>query len=132
MSKSLRSVLILLFALHIASCASHGVEMVSYKTLLARNLTNLNNLSVGMTKQEVVQVMGNFASKTNDSLVPNPYKTEAFLVGQTQYEAMYYLTQKYPPFTSIKLSQATPVVLKDGKVIGWGAEILKSIKAGSL
>jgi hypothetical protein len=130
----LRGVLILLVAGTTVSCAGlsndDGTEMVSYKTLLSRNLANLNKLSVGMTKPQVMQIMGNFAAKTGDSLVPNPYKTEPFIVGKTQYEALYYMTRKYPPFTSIKLSQATPVVLREGQVIGWSVDALQSAKAG--
>lgn len=113
------------------SRSDDDVEVVSYKTLLSRNLSNLNKLSVGMTKSQVMEIMGNFAAETNDSRVPNPYKIELFLVGKSQYEALWYMTRKYPPFTPIKLSQATPVVLKEGKVIGWGIEALQSAKAGS-
>jgi len=36
--------------------------------------------------------------------------------------------KKYPPFTSIKLYQATPIVLGNGKVIGWGKDSLKVAK----
>jgi hypothetical protein len=107
-----------------------GVEVVSYKTLLSRNLINLNKLQIGMTKAEVSQVMGDFAGETIDSLVPNPFTTEPFLVGPTPYEALHYLTRKYPPFTSIKLSQATPVVLRDGRLIGWGTGVLEQARSG--
>ena len=134
MSNFSRVVPLLLLAVFAASCAhmgDDGTEMVSYSTMLSRNLTNLNKLAVGMTREEVVQTMGTFASRTSDSLVPNPYRTEPFLVGTTQYEALYYLTRKYPPFTSIKLSQATPVVLKNGKVIGWSNDTLRSARAGN-
>jgi len=134
MFNSLKAVLVLCVAMLTISCATlsndDSTEMVSYSTLLSRNLSNLNKLSVGMTKTQVMQIMGNFASRTSDSLVPNPYKTEPFLVGKTQYEALYYMTRKYPPFTSIKLSQATPVVLKEGQVIGWSVETLQSARAG--
>jgi len=134
MSHILKVVLVLLVTVFMTPCASlsndEGTDTVSYATLLSNNLTNLNKLSVGMTKAQVLQIMGNIAAKTKDSLVPNPYKTEPFVVGKTQYEALYYMTRKYPPFTPIKLSQATPVVLKDGQVIGWSVETLQSAKAG--
>lgn len=110
--------------------ASSGVETVAYKTMLSRNLANLNKLSAGMTKAEVVDTMETFHAKTPDSLVPNPYETEAFAVGATQYEVLYYMTRKYPPFTPIKRSQATPVVLKEGRVAGWGDEALQKARAG--
>ena len=134
MSNILKVILVLLVAISAVSCVAQvsddGTEMVSYKTLLSRNLVNLNKLSVGMTKEQVMRIMGNFASKTGNSHIPNPYKTEPFIVGKTQYEALYYMTRKYPPFTSIKLSQATPVVLKEGKVIGWSVGTLQNAKAG--
>lgn len=133
MYRFVKIALVLFFSISTASCASlinDGTEMVSYKSLLSRNLMNLNKLSVGMKKLQVTEIMGNFAAKTGDSLVPNPYTTEPFSVRGTQYEALYYMTRKYPPFTPIKLSQATPVVLKEGQLIGWSVETLQSAKAG--
>ena len=106
------------------------VETVSYKTLLSRNLSNLNKLSMGMTKQQLTELMGTFQSKTSNSVVPNPYITEPMPISGKTYEVLWYLTKKYPPFTPVKKSQATPVVLRDGKVIGWGDSYLGSIKAG--
>ncbi|OGI45661.1 MAG: hypothetical protein A2637_07270 [Candidatus Muproteobacteria bacterium RIFCSPHIGHO2_01_FULL_65_16] len=135
MYQFIKAVFMLLVAVSIASCSGtteDGVEIVSYKTMLSRNLSNLNKLSVGMTKSQVMDIMGNFAAKTGDSLIPNPYKTEPFSAGKAQYEALYYLTRKYPPFTSIKLSQATPVVLKAGKVIGWSVDALQKARAGGI
>jgi len=107
------------------------VESVSYRTLLSRNISNLNKLSVGMTRQELMTTMGTFQSRTANSVVPNPYIVEPILVSGKTYEVMWYLTRKYPPFTSIKKSQATPVILKDGKVFGWGDQFLASVKAGN-
>ena len=109
---------------------AEDVETVSYKTLLSRNLTNLNKLSVGMTKQQVMELMGTFQSKTSNSVVPNPYMTESMLISGKQHEVLWYLTKKYPPFTPVKKSQATPVVLKEGRVVGWGDSYLSSIPAG--
>jgi hypothetical protein len=129
-----RVIAVLFIAALAASCAmgtsDDGAEMVSYRTLLSRNVSNLNKLSLGMTKPQVVETMGNIAASTSNSVVPNPYKTEPFLVGKTQYEALYYMTRKYPPFTSIKLTQATPVVLREGKVIGWSVQTLQAARAG--
>jgi len=107
------------------------VESVSYRTLLSRNILNLNKLSIGMTKEQVMATMGTFQSRTANSVVPNPYIVEPILVSGKTYEVMWYLTRKYPPFTSIKKSQATPVVLRDGKVFGWGDQFLASVKAGN-
>jgi hypothetical protein len=78
-----------------------------------------------------METMGTFQSKTANSVVPNPYISEPILVSGKTYEVLWYLTRKYPPFTPIKKSQATPVVFKDGKVMGWGESFLASVKAGN-
>ena len=130
MYRALLSVIVILsFGLPPAS--AEEIETVSYKTLLSRNLINLNKLSVGMTKQQVTELMGTFQSKTSNSVVPNPYITEPILISGKHHEVLWYLTKKYPPFTPVKKSQATPVVFKDGKVIGWGDSFLGSIKTGN-
>jgi hypothetical protein len=129
----IRAILSVILILAFGAVVSHAgeVETVSYKTLLSRNLTNLNKLSIGMTKQQLLETMGSFQSKTANSVVPNPYINEPILVSGKTYEVLWYLTKKYPPFTPIKKSQATPVVLKDGKVLGWGESFLAGVKAGN-
>jgi hypothetical protein len=47
--------------------------------------------------------------------------------GPDNFEILFYMTEKYPPFTRIRDSQATPVVLKNGKVIGWGWDTVNSV-----
>lgn len=123
--------MVVLLSIGLLPAYADKVETVSYRTLLSRNLTNLNKLSIGMTKQQVMDLMGTFQSKTANSVVPNPYMSEPILVSGKTHEVLWYLTRKYPPFTPIKKSQATPIVLKDGKVIGWGDSFLASVKAGS-
>lgn len=110
----------------------NGVVSVPYRTLISRNLININKLSLGMTRKEVEHIMGSMQASTHDSVVANPYKVEPMRVGESQYEVLYYLTRKYPPFTPIKDSQATPVILKDGRVVGWGWGNLNALKAGKL
>ena len=122
--------IIAMLSISLPPAHAEDVETVSYKTLLSRNLTNLNKLSIGMKKQQVMELMGTFQSKTSNSEVPNPYVIEPILVSGKTYEVLWYLTKKYPPFTNIKKSQATPVILKDGVVVGWGDSYLSSIKAG--
>ena len=129
MSRALLSVIVML-SFGLSPACAEEIETVSYKTLLSRNLTNLNKLSIGMTKQQVTELMGTFQSKTSNSVVPNPYITEPMLISGKDHEVLWYLTKKYPPFTPVKKSQATPVVLKDGRVIGWGDSYLASIAGG--
>ena len=57
MYRFVKIALVLFFSISTASCASlinDGTEMVSYKSLLSRNLMNLNKLSVGMKKLQVL------------------------------------------------------------------------------
>ncbi len=105
-------------------------DRVSYKEFLSNNLSRLNRLTVGMTRDEVLATMGNLETSTRDSSIPNPYRTESFAVGGSQYEVLHYLTRKHPPFTPIKPSQATPVVLRDGVLVGWGQSALDAATSG--
>ncbi len=131
MHKIINALLVFLIILFISSCAGtptlNNPEKVSYRTLLSRNRANLNSLSIGMTKSQVRNLMGKYASETRNGYIPNPYSTEVLTKGDTQYEALYFLTKKYPPFTSIRLSQAIPVVLKNGQVMGWGHETWQKV-----
>lgn len=135
--KNLLSLLLTLLVASATTACQHdpvgdGVESVSYKTLISRNQANINKLSLGMTRADVDHTMGAMEASTNNAIISNPYKVEPMRVGTSQYEILYYLTRKYPPFTSIKESQATPVILKDGKVVGWGWGNLNEAKAGRL
>lgn len=136
MNKTVKVWLISVAVVMLIACAPNrvpdGPEKVSYRTLISRNVVNLNKLALGMTKEEVMDTMGRFVASTRNSVVPNPYKTEPFSQDGKQYEALYYMTRKYPPFTSIKLSQATPVVLEDGRVIGWSLSVLENARAGQV
>lgn len=95
-------------------------QVIKYKTLLSNNRINILKVSKGMTKKEVMELMGTTPAKTKNGLVPNPYEISRIVKNGKEYEVMYYLVKKYPPFTSIKRRQATPVVLEGGKVIDWG------------
>ena len=108
------------------SCARR-VPQSSYVDMLSSNRLNLQKLDLGMTRGEVDAIMGTTPSQTRNGLVPNPYERDVLQRKNGSYEVLYYLTQKYPPFTAIKRSQAIPVVLRNGKVAGWGAEALGSI-----
>jgi hypothetical protein len=123
MSTKLRLLAVLIFSI---GCA-HRVSGLSYVDLLSNNRMNLQKLEVGMSRGEVEAIMGTTPSQTRNGLVPNPYEREILRRKDGSYEVLYYLVEKYPPFTSIKRSQATPVVLKNGKVMGWGADVLNSI-----
>ncbi len=97
------------------------------------NKQNLMKLTVGMTREEVMQVMGDKTvtvgmGKSSVS-VTNPYTRKTITTGDKEYEVFYYYTdfqQADYPFKKFKVLDAdlTPVVFENGKLIGWGRDFL--------
>lgn len=108
---------------------SAQAEVVKLGTLVSANLGNLSKLAVGMSKDDVIKTMGTNNAETKDGLAPNPWTTETFSGKDGgKYEVLYYLTRKNPPFTPLGKFLTTPVVLKNGKVSGWGNDALDAVK----
>lgn len=70
----------------------------------ARNNENLAKLKIGMTKQEVLSIMG------------EPLKDEVYNTENT----WYYFTQVKWSDGMITRDECTPVFFKDDKLAGWG------------
>jgi len=89
--------------------------------LAASNQARLVKLSVGMSRDEVISLMGVQTARTPDGVVNNPWTVETS-VGKdgAQYEALYYIVRKNQPFTPVRKSLATAIVFKNGKVLSWG------------
>jgi len=89
--------------------------------LAASNQARLVQLSVGMSRKEVILLMGNQTAKTHDGVVNNPWTSETSLGKDgAQYEALYYIIRPNQPFTPVRKSLATAIVLKNGSVVSWG------------
>jgi uncharacterized protein YceK len=120
----MRFLVLVTLALVVSGCASRSNQnagnSISYKNLLANNNANIQRLSVGMTKVEVLDLMKSYTTETNDGVVLNPLKTKAMNADGQTYEVLYFVTDRHPPLQPIDESQATPVFLKDGRVVGWG------------
>jgi Protein of unknown function (DUF3192) len=97
---------------------------VPYEDFLAQNNASTSHLRIGMTRDQVVALMKSNTTQVRDGPLSNPYRTESFQRDADIYEVLYYLTRKHPPFTPIRDWQATPVVLKNGTVVGWGQSAL--------
>lgn len=128
------NILIVIFPILFMGCQSQGgtknsglPELVEYGEMLARNRSNLIKLSLGMDKSQVLKTMGTFDGDTNNGRVPNPAKSEMIIRDNDKFEILLYMTEKYPPFTAIRDSQATPVVLKNNQVIGWGWQVANTV-----
>jgi len=125
--------LLLLSACHTSVDSSgDGVKRISYATLLSENQRNILKILPGQTKQQVMDIMGSSSAQVKSTFITNPFKQEFFSVDKVGYEILYYLTRRYPAYTAIKVSQATAIVLKNGKVVGLGEEAVQKAKSGSL
>jgi len=119
----MKRVLILITAVLLGSCVTDLPEMAN------ENQTNLLKLQLGMPKAAVVQLMGNRTATTPDGPVGNPFRTETFQnTGGTNFEVLYYITERHRRFQPVRLRQATPVVFRDGLLIGWGNDALRQAR----
>lgn len=112
----MKRVLLICCFLLISGCAG-------YPQLRDANRTKLSTLDLGMSRDQVVSVMGTDGFMA----IKNPYKRESFAIGQDQYEVLYYYTdfivEGQPMDTGM-----TPLILKNGKYIGSGKEFLFKIR----
>ncbi len=111
----------------VAVFAAEEVEKVSYREMIRLNNVNVTKITTGMTRDEVVQIMGNIRSKVRNGPINNPWKVEF----HGDMEILHYITAEHPPFMRIMVKQATPIVLKNGKVVGVGRGVLNEIKAAA-
>ena len=82
-----------------------------------------------MKKAEVVKMMGRDSAHTRDGLIANPYRIETFQDKQgTQIEVLYYVTERNRRFQPLRLSNATPLVFRNGVLVGWGPEALRAAR----
>lgn len=123
MRKSASAIFMMLFLLATLAFSAE-TERVGYKRLLQLNVANIGKISLGMTFQEVEEIMGKYTSAVKDGALSNPWRKD--LEGETT--VYHYLTRRHPPFTTILESQAVPVIFSGGKVVGIGRQYLRSLR----
>ena len=102
----------------ILGCAS------TVEQLRTKNRENLLRLSLGMTKFDVLQIMG---TETIES-VNNPYRVETPKGKDgALYEVLFYNTDKKKKGDLITDSELTPLVFKDNALVGWGWAFLSEV-----
>ena len=84
------------------------------------NRQKLLGLSTGLTKQEVLNVMGTETMKTRRRVITNPYRTEMYRSNGREIELLLYYTDVKKSDGAITDDELTPLVLMDGKLDGWG------------
>jgi len=94
-----------------SGCASSG----PFRTVSTRN--NLNRLEIGMSKNEIVNIMG------------QPYQREVFLGDDGEpIEVLLYQTKFVGMAVSPSDRELTPIVLKNKELIGWGRNFYDTTK----
>ena len=77
-----------------------------------------------MSKQQVLDIMGDKSVAQDQILITNPYRTDMKRRNDKTYEIIYYYTQKNqvsPPFAfRVRENDLTPLYFLDGKLVGWG------------
>jgi len=120
MRKKLSVPIIVLILLISAICCT------SLDDIRTKNRENLMSLNQGMTKQEVLNVMGTQTQKTYDDLgnptgkINNPYRIEMYDADNSNWEILYYYTDRKSADGAITNDELTPIVIRDGKLSGFG------------
>jgi hypothetical protein len=107
----------------------------SLEPVRTANRRNLMKLSVGMTKEKAMKIMGHKSGggSFGEPAVNSPYKSEILPAGGKTYEVLYYYTDVKSAIyianpSTVHDDELTPLVFDNGKLIGWGADFLEGIK----
>ena len=137
MKKSLY--LVLFEVVFVSGCMS--ADGPSFEQLRSENRQNLMKLSIGMTKQEVMTIMGDKTGYIKNYLgrrdaewptASNPYRSAILQGKEKTFEVLYYYTETkktlyntWGQYQGIADDELTPLVFDEDKLIGWGREFLE-------
>jgi len=86
----------------------------------AGNREKLSDLSVGMSRQEILHTMGTETLEAQGSVITNPYRTEMHRAHGHAIELLLYYTDIQKADGAITDNELTPLVVIDGQLDGWG------------
>jgi len=120
---------VILVGFLLSSCATDytaetNIEGYTNSIALAKiNSARLVLLEPGMSKSQVLETMGT----TNATFVNNPYLVSLFSIQEDYITVIYYFTKNPSDWyrTTATFDSLTPLVLLNGKLIGWGEEALR-------
>ncbi|PIQ85046.1 MAG: hypothetical protein COV74_10640 [Candidatus Omnitrophica bacterium CG11_big_fil_rev_8_21_14_0_20_45_26] len=119
-----RLTLLILFIVALAGCAT-------LEDVRVENRESLENLNLGMTKDQAQQVMGTKTIRTYDagyatprSIINQPFRSEGFDIDDHFCEVLYYYTDLKAKDGAITDDELTPLVFVDNELIGWGRTFL--------
>ena len=110
------------------SCADYNAEYAIGKgtgdeALAKVNSSRLLRLEPGMSKSQILEAMGT----KNALYINNPYLVSSFSIQEDNITVIYYFTRNpnnvYEAI--VTFDRLTPLVLLNGKLIGWGEESLR-------
>lgn len=131
----MKKILAVLLCLSLVGCATMTLSQA-----VAPNRENLLKLSIGMSKEEALKVMGTtsfsagtgfFAVRAVDektvpsTIINNPYRVEILQGKDKIFEVLYYVTDDKTGNNIVTDDGLTPLVFDDGKLIGWGRSFLQ-------
>jgi hypothetical protein len=106
------------------------VGCTSADTVASINRSRLSQLSKGMSKAQVLKIMGTDTLRSGEPQgISNPWRTESFQ-GQSGrlFEIIYYYTAVRIRDGVVREDELTPIVLMNGKLIGWGNTYFSRVK----
>ena len=112
----------------IAAIILSGCATTSYTRTSKSNKKKLNQLSIGMPEDQVMDLMGRGTVFTEGMTVNNPYKTKELDAGSGAYEILYYVTDIIDEEDQeIDDDELTPLAFKNGELAGWGWGFLEKL-----
>ena len=102
--------------------------------LSSSNRQNLTKLNIGMTRHNVMQLMGSESAELQWSFLDphpypsasNPYRVETLQGKDKVFEILYYCTDLKRNDGAVTDDELTPFVFERDKLIGWGWNFMEA------
>lgn len=107
------------------------------ESVRSMNRTRLNQLQLGMNKQEVLKIMGTRTIQTYsgsplsnypDMKINNPYRSEAYTSNNRSVLILYYYTDQKRSDNAVTDDELTPIVFEDAVLVGWGWSYINDVE----
>ena len=135
-----QSFIFFFLSLVLVGCVSVKIEQSAPATVSQqKSLTNIAQVKVGMTHEEVVKILGEnvvIGYKQNQfpvgafepTTLKNPVRLEKLHGKNKEYNVAYYLTEIKKADDLISDDELTPLVFEDGKLISKGWDYVFRLK----
>jgi hypothetical protein len=101
---------------------------MSFYKAVAENRKSVSKLAIGMSKDEVLKIMGTEPFIYGRMTVNNPYRVQRLQGSSKVYQVVYYVTSIETDDNIIDENELTPFIFSDGKLIGWGWSFMEGIR----